>query len=296
VCLVVAGRQVPHLTFLIVLLGDQPVLDPPEKLYQRLIAMDADEAGQVVDEYLKEHTLAEAYDDLLLPALRNADTEREDGTLDEAHREFLIEAVAALVEDAALRAAQLRAEREAEDAAAGAPAGTPATRLVRPALTPIIERIRVLCVPARDEADAVAGLMVEMLAPSVEVGARVLQVDDLGTDIAAIVHDYKPDLILVSSVPPHGATHARARAKITRRRVPDINFITGVWGIGPEQSLRGRLAASGFEAVVGTMQELMEYLKNATPKTLVEDSATTASSPRDYRDSSGPDLPGRASA
>jgi hypothetical protein len=37
VCLVVLGKYVPQLAFLDVMLGDEPVLSPPERVYQRLL-------------------------------------------------------------------------------------------------------------------------------------------------------------------------------------------------------------------------------------------------------------------
>jgi len=40
VCLVVMGRHVPHLRFLHIILGDEPVLPPEVQFYQRLLATD----------------------------------------------------------------------------------------------------------------------------------------------------------------------------------------------------------------------------------------------------------------
>jgi hypothetical protein len=80
---------------------------------------------------------------------------------------------------------------------------------------------------------------------------------------------------------------------MVRRRVEDLRIIGGVWGIGPEVSLRGRLEAAGFETVVGSMQELLEHFKNTTPKSLPEGADTSGTS---VRDASSPDSPGRASA
>lgn len=44
VCLVVLGRHVPQFEFLDVLFGNEPVLEPHARLYQRLLAGDPDEA------------------------------------------------------------------------------------------------------------------------------------------------------------------------------------------------------------------------------------------------------------
>ena len=49
VCLLVLGRYVPQLSFLHILLGDEPVLEPQAQLYQRLLAMDQAEAQSIVD-------------------------------------------------------------------------------------------------------------------------------------------------------------------------------------------------------------------------------------------------------
>jgi hypothetical protein len=69
VCLVVVGSHVPSLKFLTVLLGDQPVMRPEAHYYQRLLASDAQEAGQVLDSYVKDNSVPAAYDQVVVPAL-----------------------------------------------------------------------------------------------------------------------------------------------------------------------------------------------------------------------------------
>ena len=58
VCLVVLGRHVPQLQFFEVLLGDQPVLAPEVKFYQRLLAGDPHEAEELAEDLLEEQPLA----------------------------------------------------------------------------------------------------------------------------------------------------------------------------------------------------------------------------------------------
>ena len=53
-----------QLEFVEMLLGDEPVLDPPLVYYQRLLAQDTDEATELVQQYLKEHPLEQIYDQL----------------------------------------------------------------------------------------------------------------------------------------------------------------------------------------------------------------------------------------
>ncbi len=54
VCAVVLGRYVPRLSFLHILLGDEPALKAEAQLYQRLLAMDQVEAHAIIEEFAKE--------------------------------------------------------------------------------------------------------------------------------------------------------------------------------------------------------------------------------------------------
>ena len=51
VCAVVLGRYVPQLSFLHILLGDEPVLEAEAQIYQRLLAMDQTEAHAIVGQF-----------------------------------------------------------------------------------------------------------------------------------------------------------------------------------------------------------------------------------------------------
>ncbi len=57
VCVLVVGKHVPQLSFLDILLGDEPVFEPKKRVYQRLLAGDQEEAAELFDEYF-EHTAA----------------------------------------------------------------------------------------------------------------------------------------------------------------------------------------------------------------------------------------------
>ena len=76
VCLTVMGRYVPQLSFLNTLLSDEEVLPPEARFYQRLLALDPEEAADIAEEYLKENSLESLYDKVLLPALSLAEQDR----------------------------------------------------------------------------------------------------------------------------------------------------------------------------------------------------------------------------
>ncbi len=83
VCLLVIGKHVPQLSFLDILLGNEPVFEPKRRVYQRLLAGDQEEATELVDADLENKPLVEVYDTLLIPALALAETDWHRGELDE---------------------------------------------------------------------------------------------------------------------------------------------------------------------------------------------------------------------
>lgn len=78
VCLVVIGRHLPQFQFLETLLGSEPVLSPAERLYQRMLKGDTEDAIDLSDDYLEENGRAALIADVMLPALRLGTTELSD--------------------------------------------------------------------------------------------------------------------------------------------------------------------------------------------------------------------------
>ena len=146
VCVVVLGRYVPQLSFLHILLGDEPVLAAEAQIYQRLLAMDQLEAQTIVDQFLKGRPLVELYDSVLIPALSMAEQDRHKGAIDAAREEFLFLSINEMI--AEFSEYQL-ADSSAEDSAPIADA----------------EHVdaRILCLPAHDRADEITAAMLAQI-------------------------------------------------------------------------------------------------------------------------------------
>jgi len=86
VCLVVLGKHVPQFEFLEVLFGSEPVLEPHERLYQRLLAADPDEATDQAEEILQEKYLVDYYGSVAIPALLIGERDRMRGVLADEQR------------------------------------------------------------------------------------------------------------------------------------------------------------------------------------------------------------------
>src|SRR5580704_2570374 len=99
VCLVVIGRHVDRLKFLDIMLGDRPALTPPQLVYQRMLAGDPMEAAEQAHDHLKNASLEDYYDTILLKGLRLAEVDNRLGHLNEERLDRIVATVAELVAD-----------------------------------------------------------------------------------------------------------------------------------------------------------------------------------------------------
>jgi predicted PurR-regulated permease PerM len=81
VCLVVLGEHIPSLAFLRTLLGNVPAIELGTLFFHRAIVGDQDGAAVLLADE-RETPLADLYERVLLPALSQAKTEREHGSLE----------------------------------------------------------------------------------------------------------------------------------------------------------------------------------------------------------------------
>ncbi|MGE3529448.1 MAG: AI-2E family transporter, partial [Methyloceanibacter sp.] len=82
VCLAVLGRHVEDLHMFQVLLGDEPALTPEQSFYQRVLSGDAAEATYQAELQLKEKSFEAGLEDVVLAALKLAESDARRGLLD----------------------------------------------------------------------------------------------------------------------------------------------------------------------------------------------------------------------
>jgi predicted PurR-regulated permease PerM len=220
VCVVVLGRYVPQFAFLHILLGDDPALVEEARFYQRLLAMDDQEARTVIDSYLAGHSLLQLCDAVLVPALTLAEHDRHKGALDPDREAFLFLSVKEMLTELVERAeksgfAEVALTGQAEPAAPAAPGG------------------RILCIPANDEADEVTAAMLALLLE--HSGCVVVTLmPDASLQQLAFVQPAAGDVFCISALPPFAFAHARTLSHELRTRFPGIRIVVGVWGFAGE--------------------------------------------------------------
>jgi predicted PurR-regulated permease PerM len=158
VCLVVLGRHVSQFEFLDVLLGNEPVLEPHARVYQRLLAGDPYEAADFAEDYLEDEYLVDFYDAVAMPALALGETDRQRGVMTNEQRVRFASAANTLVQELADLAEDEEEENGNSDEpspdseASGGEDGEPAL--------PDGEGRRLICAGGRGEIDDAAAAMV----------------------------------------------------------------------------------------------------------------------------------------
>ena len=258
VCLVVLGRYVARLEFLSILLGDEPVLTEEARLYQRMVAKDPDEAFELAQDYLQQHSLLEFYEQVVIPALILAEQDRERGVLDEDKQSHIWQNIRELVED-------LADHKDATDRTASekdAPASEEKRSFPEP------EHLSVLCIPARNEADEIAAMILAQLLHRRGVGAKPLSATALTGEHLEELKENGLDLVCVSKVAAPGIRAVRYLCKRLRNNFPNLKIIVGLWGSDEDQTaLRERLALPPTDTVIRTLSEAIEHI---TPVSLAE--------------------------
>lgn len=245
VCLAVMGRYIPRLSFFDVLLSDRAVLEPSERFYQRLLANDVDEAQDLIVAGAQSASLLEVCDTILLPALRFAEHDHERGAIDDAKRNALIDQVAELIEDLPASAADADGERPPAAATAVDPA----------------QRLHLLCLPATDRADALAGQLLARVLPPAAYQTEAVSAELLKGEVLDHVARARPDVIFISAMPPAALAHARYLCKKLRRRFADVPIVVGLWNAqGDLQKATDRLLEVGAGKVVSSAAGALEEL------------------------------------
>jgi hypothetical protein len=245
VCVVVLGRYVPQFWFLHILLGDEPALAEEARFYQRLLAMDDQEARTVIDRYLTDHSLLQLCDSVVIPALTLAEHDRHKGALDPDREEFLFLSIKEMLTEFAERAAKSGfAEVEAAADAPPPPAG------------------RVLCLAASDEADEVSAAMLALLLE--KSGCIVITfTPDPGLQQLAFVQPGKDDIFCISALPPFAFSHARTLSQQLRARFPGIRIVVGVWGFpGETERAMERFQTPRPDSLVTSLADAIQAVMN----------------------------------
>jgi predicted PurR-regulated permease PerM len=233
VCVAVMGRYIPEMGFLNTILGVEPVLSPPARFYQRLIALDRDDAAELAEACIKESGVEAFYDDVVIPALGLIERDRHAGAQDPEAERAIFDHMRDILDEAR------------EQAQAPQRAALPAC-----------------IVAARDEADQIAAT-----ALAAESGAHLVPFPLLANEVMQEIEKRGGcKAIVISAVPPQAATQASHLARRLRRRFPKTRIVVALWTkLENIDRQRERLKAAGADEVVTTVHDALQQLRDLAP-------------------------------
>jgi len=240
VCVVVLGRYLPQFSFLHVLLGDEDALAAEARFYQRLLAMDDQEAKAVADVYLREHSLAQLYDVVIIPALTIAEQDRHKGALESTREEFLFLSIREMMAEFSERT---QSEKGLEPAAG-----------------------RVFCVPASDQADELTAAMLAQLLDQAGQAAISFSLDDSLEHSLGLMNPGEADTFCISALPPFAFARARTLSRDLQLRFPRTKVVIGVWGFaGDTERALQRFQPGRPAKLVTSLTDAVKFVNAGCP-------------------------------
>lgn len=261
VCVVVMGKYIPQLNFLYVLLGDEPVLEPHERLYQRLLRSGRDQADSLLEEVLRSSTMLEVCDSLIVPTVKLVESDFERGALALSRRKTVLQHVSDWAEERLDTQERARARRRGF-AAPGMP--------------------RVICVPAADRADDITAKLLAAALLENGVSAQVGSSDSAVDLLRALDADGAPRAVVVSALPPNAVAPARSVCRQVRMTDAQIPIFIGLWNDRADlQRAQERLETAGASGIVTSFADCLTALRSVTVEDAAAAGVDPAALPRD---------------
>lgn len=237
VCLVVMGHHVANLKFLSILLSDEEPLKPYQECYYRLLSSDQNDALTYVEAYLKTHTFTELYDNVLIPVIITEEMDRRSGLLDVEQSTNIRQSIHEIIDDL------YSSPQEAKE-------------------VPTSPEL-VLCLPAKEERDELAGAMLTQLLRQKSILSENVIAKLSTNEMLSYVQQQAPHTVCISVVAPTTLIHARYLSAKLRQKLPTVKIIVGIWEyseIAPE--VLQKMRSVGVNEVVRTLHEAVALVSN----------------------------------
>jgi predicted PurR-regulated permease PerM len=259
VCLIVLGRYVPRMSFLHVLLGDDTALSLEAQFYQRLLALDQEDARTIATTYLKAHSVASLYDKVLVPALTLAEQDRHKGALEGTRESFLFLSVSEIISELAVYRTDEAPSKSKKLKLRWRSTGYHEEPMSSVAPTP--SAVRVFCLPASDQADEITSSMLSQLLERAGHGVVSLPLGSSFEEIWTYLPPEPQDVVCISALPPFAFAQSLALCQRIRMHLPEIKILAGVWGFDGDLSKAAeRFGSSQPDKVVSSLAQAVDQI------------------------------------
>ncbi|OAI56349.1 hypothetical protein AYO47_09105, partial [Planctomyces sp. SCGC AG-212-M04] len=241
VCFVVLGRYIPGLRIFDQLLGERAEVSPAVRLYQRLLARDEEEAEELVEDFLKDHSTVEAADEVIVPAAALIRQDLAHEQIDDADAERMSGILHHVVESA-------MAGGELEPRSVGDGDG---------------ESPLVVGIASHAEEEAILLDVLNAVCRDVSCRIEVLSSRLLQSERVAAVAERSPELVIISALPPGDLPYVRQLCKRIKSSQPGRRVVVARWGHAKSVDRSSQLLNAGADDVVSTVAELEPMIKTA---------------------------------
>jgi len=208
-CMAIIGRNVEHLKFLDILLGDHAPLSPDEAFYLSMLAGRTDEEAARAELLLKDGSPDDYLDRVAIKGLVLAHLDESRGALDAAGAEKIHGSLRQLLED-------LSDPANASTGNSGS-----ASSQAQPA--------PVLCVAGRGELDSAAGTLLAAMLQRDGIASRVISPEMTSSSRMTALDHAGVRVVCLSYLAPCTRKNARYLVRRLRRHLPQVPIIAGFW-------------------------------------------------------------------
>jgi hypothetical protein len=215
---------------------------------------------------------------VLVPVLALAERDRRRRRLDPERHGFIRQRMREIIADLAesVRLEEVRREADAAVAAAKGEALRPATAAATPPgnvtapttpvgptapTRPAGEPVCVVCLPAEDVDDELAGCMLAELLERRGYRAVAASPDHLASEMLDRVARERADIVCVSALPPAAIPHSRYLVKRLLLRFPEMPTLVGLWTEkGDPDRAKARISPGRPVPIATTLAEAVHEL------------------------------------
>jgi DNA-binding transcriptional LysR family regulator len=124
------------------------------------------------------------------------------------------------------------------------------------------EQVNLVCLPARDEADELAGAMFAQVLQRQGFKAEAVSVTSLVSEMVDLVGQKKADIVIISALPPSAIGHARYLCKRLHQKYPEVNLMIGLWTSRNDLSeARTKIGCSDHDVVVNHFADGLKQIE-----------------------------------
>lgn len=127
--------------------------------------------------------------------------------------------------------------------------------------------LRIVCIPAGDEADELAGMMIGQLLEHLGCDVRHMPFAPGAALLDEIAKD-SPQIAIVSALPPFAVGRARSLGKRLRQRYPELKTILGLWNFdGDAAKAQERLRPGDTDMIATSLHQTILLLSETNQST-----------------------------